>query len=768
MYLGIKKEPFKKAFLLFLFFLGNTLSAQENFTLYHISPIAQSQYYNITSRPLHKINFGFPVLGSLYFGASNSGFKYSDLIRKTADDSLFFDMDNALSKLDRYNYLGSNFEADILSFGIKFGGSFLNFSVREKGSIKLRYPKDFVDFVWNGNGPTLGQQMDLNLGLEMTHYRSYGVSINHEFGEKLGLGFGVKYLYGMENIHTERSDISITTNPTDFAITAKSDILVNTSGITQGSYVKGQIGNYLFGRKNSGFAFDFGGHYKPIEPLKVSLSVLDLGGITWRSNNRNYESVNPGANYTFTGLNLGDLINDTTTINDAFNQTLDSIYNNFRIDSNRASYRTRLSPQVYLGGIYQLTEMFAPGILFYGHFFDKNVNPAVSLSMNMHLTRMWHLTASYSIFNRSANNLGLGTSINTWGGTQFYLVSDNVLGAIFPQNAKTVNVRVGINLRFGTDPYRDDEDEDGVPDHEDKCPRLAGLPELRGCPDSDGDKISDNEDNCPNEPGMAKFQGCPDKDGDNIIDKFDECPEIPGIVRFKGCPDKDGDGVKDVDDDCPDIKGLAEFKGCPDTDGDGIKDAEDACPDLFGSKEKKGCPNDKDQDGIPDLDDKCPDEPGTKINGGCPDKDSDGDGILDRDDRCPQLKGTTQQKGCPEIEKEVLEKTAAAAAQIKFEAGKDQLLTSSYSPLEEISKILKSHPELKIRIESHTGLEGNESFNMTLSKDRGNAIVNYFKLRNIDLDRIKLESFGSEKPIADNNTESGKRANSRTIIELHY
>jgi outer membrane protein OmpA-like peptidoglycan-associated protein len=768
MFSHFKSNRVVSTLLLFLTINAHSIFAQESFTLYHISPIAQSQYYNLTSQPLHKINFGFPILGSLYFGASNSGFRYSDLIRKTVDDSLFFDMDNALSKLEKTNYLGSNFEMDILSFGIKFNNSFLNFSVKEHGRLMLRYPKDLVDFVWNGNGPTLGQKMNLNLGLEMMHYRSYGVSFNHEFQEKFGLGIGVKYLYGMENIHTERSDISITTNPSDYAITANSDILLNTSGITQGSYVEGELGRYLFGKKNTGFAADFGAHYKPIENLKISLSVLDIGGITWRSNIRSYESVNPNANYTFRGLNLGDLINDTTTINDAFNQTLDSIYNNFRIDTNSAKYRTRLSPQVYLGGIYQLNETFAPGILFYGQFFDGNVHPAVSVSMNMHLTRMWHLSASYSIYNRSATNLGLGTSINTWGGTQFYLVSDNVLGAIFPQNAKTVNIRFGINLRFGTDPYRDDEDDDGVPDHEDKCPRLAGLPELRGCPDSDGDKISDNEDNCPNEPGLAKFQGCPDKDGDNIIDKFDECPEIPGTMRFKGCPDKDNDGIKDVDDDCPDIKGLAEFKGCPDTDGDGIKDAEDACPDQFGNKDQKGCPNDKDQDGIPDLDDKCPDEAGTKINGGCPDKDTDGDGILDRDDNCPQLKGKADQKGCPEISKEILDKVASSSAQIKFENGKDQLLTSSYSALEEISKVLKSHPELKIIVESHTGMEGNESFNMTLSKDRGNAIVNYFKLRNIDLSRIKMEAFGSEKPIADNNTEAGKKANSRTVVVLQY
>ena len=32
-----------------------------------------------------------------------------------------------------------------------------------------------------------------------------------------------------------------------------------------------------------------------------------------------------------------------------------------------------------------------------------------------------------------------------------------------------------------------DADRDGVPDLEDRCPEVAGLPQLQGCPDADGD-----------------------------------------------------------------------------------------------------------------------------------------------------------------------------------------------------------------------------------------------------------------------------------------
>lgn len=89
---------------------------------------------------------------------------------------------------------------------------------------------------------------------------------------------------------------------------------------------------------------------------------------------------------------------------------------------------------------------------------------------------------------------------------------------------------------------------------------------------------------------------CPalDDDGDGIPNAQDKCPLEKGIPETGGCPpvDSDGDGVPDHLDKCPDVKGLAEFQGClpPDRDGDGVPDAEDKCPDQPGLKELQGCP----------------------------------------------------------------------------------------------------------------------------------------------------------------------------------
>lgn len=112
-----------------------------------------------------------------------------------------------------------------------------------------------------------------------------------------------------------------------------------------------------------------------------------------------------------------------------------------------------------------------------------------------------------------------------------------------------------------------DRDNDGVIDDNDKCPDVAGVAALQGCPDKDGDGITDAEDKCPDEAGLAKYQGCPipDTDKDGINDELDKCPDVAGVARYQGCPipDTDKDGINDEEDKCPNEAGVASNYGCP-------------------------------------------------------------------------------------------------------------------------------------------------------------------------------------------------------------
>ncbi|MEY4110286.1 MAG: hypothetical protein RLZZ46_641, partial [Bacteroidota bacterium] len=225
----------------------------------------------------------------------------------------------------------------------------------------------------------------------------------------------------------------------------------------------------------------------------------------------------------------------------------------------------------------------------------------------------------------------------------------------------------------------------------------------------------------------------------------------------------------DSEDLCPDLAGSVEFSGCPDTDGDGIQDSEDSCPKQFGTRENKGCPNDKDSDGVPDLEDKCPEEAGLPENLGCPDKDTDRDGVTDRLDKCPQTPGSPATNGCPEISTEIKFTLDQVEKKLIFEDGKDIIKSESYSSLDELGNLLKQHQEWNVSIENHVSAsEGNDSFTMSLSKDRAQAVKSYLMNRGVDESRVKTEYFGAKQPLGDDNSPEGKRQNNRTRVQILF
>ena len=134
-------------------------------------------------------------------------------------------------------------------------------------------------------------------------------------------------------------------------------------------------------------------------------------------------------------------------------------------------------------------------------------------------------------------------------------------------------------------PVVQDRDGDGVVDAEDKCPDVAGLASLQGCPDRDGDGIADADDKCPDVAGLGKYQGCPipDTDKDGINDEQDKCPTVAGVARYQGCPipDGDGDGVNDEEDKCPTRPGPASNAGCPEIAREVIEKVNYAAKNVF-------------------------------------------------------------------------------------------------------------------------------------------------------------------------------------------
>ncbi|PIF00734.1 MAG: cell envelope biogenesis protein OmpA [Maribacter sp.] len=265
--------------------------------------------------------------------------------------------------------------------------------------------------------------------------------------------------------------------------------------------------------------------------------------------------------------------------------------------------------------------------------------------------------------------------------------------------------------------------------------------------------------------GIAIKFGGTDTDGDGVYDKDDACPEVAGLEAFNGCPDADGDGIEDSKDACPNEAGSKEMNGCPDADGDGVADKDDACPNEAGSKEMNGCP-DADGDGVADKDDACPNEAGPAENKGCPWTDKDKDGVLDKDDACPDVAGTVANKGCPEVTEEVQKQLNDYARTILFDTGKSSIKAESTSVMVDIIQILKEYPNAKFTIEGHTDSVGSSKLNQRLSESRAISVKDFLVEKGIDSSRLSAIGYGEDKPIATNNTRSGRKQNRRVEINL--
>jgi outer membrane protein OmpA-like peptidoglycan-associated protein len=102
---------------------------------------------------------------------------------------------------------------------------------------------------------------------------------------------------------------------------------------------------------------------------------------------------------------------------------------------------------------------------------------------------------------------------------------------------------------------------------------------------------------------------------------------------------------------------------------------------------------------------------------------------------------------------------------ILFDTDKTELKPESRATLEEVAKLLRSDPALRLEVAGHTDNTGGADHNMKLSVGRAAAVVNaLISAYGIDKSRLATRGYGDTKPVAPNDTEDGRAKNRR--VEL--
>lgn len=100
-----------------------------------------------------------------------------------------------------------------------------------------------------------------------------------------------------------------------------------------------------------------------------------------------------------------------------------------------------------------------------------------------------------------------------------------------------------------------------------------------------------------------------------------------------------------------------------------------------------------------------------------------------------------------------------------FDTDKDTVRPDSQPMIEEIAKLLKATPQLKVRVVGHTDNQGASDYNLDLSRRRTASVLRELTSKHaIAADRLDSFGCGPYAPVASNNSEEGRARNRR--VEL--
>jgi OOP family OmpA-OmpF porin len=100
-----------------------------------------------------------------------------------------------------------------------------------------------------------------------------------------------------------------------------------------------------------------------------------------------------------------------------------------------------------------------------------------------------------------------------------------------------------------------------------------------------------------------------------------------------------------------------------------------------------------------------------------------------------------------------------------FDFDKSVVKPEAFDYLDEIADVLKTHPQITVKVQGHTDSIGTKAYNDALSIRRAQAVKTYLVNKGVQEERLSLEGFGFSKPVATNDTAEGRALNRR--VELH-
>jgi peptidoglycan-associated lipoprotein len=119
----------------------------------------------------------------------------------------------------------------------------------------------------------------------------------------------------------------------------------------------------------------------------------------------------------------------------------------------------------------------------------------------------------------------------------------------------------------------------------------------------------------------------------------------------------------------------------------------------------------------------------------------------------------------------VMETDASAGLQsigntVYFDTDSSNLGAEAQATLQKQAAWLKQNPQHGITIEGHADERGTREYNLALGERRAQTVLNYLSALGVDAARLNETSYGKEKPVCPDSTETCWSQNRRGVTTL--
>lgn len=104
---------------------------------------------------------------------------------------------------------------------------------------------------------------------------------------------------------------------------------------------------------------------------------------------------------------------------------------------------------------------------------------------------------------------------------------------------------------------------------------------------------------------------------------------------------------------------------------------------------------------------------------------------------------------------------------LMFDVDQFDLRPATRENLDELAETLLKYDDTNVLVEGHTDATGADDYNMTLSRNRANAVATYLVDKGVRPARITAVGYGENQPIDSNETEEGRQQNRRVEVAIY-